>query len=124
MLAVFTGLTFFGMGVVNVWLVISWLLGVTIFLSAGYYFYTMISSRAPVITFQSTGIVLHRKGDKYIAWDSIVEWKMRRDKSSYSLIIGTNEGKTRVSLDMLDRNAKQIEEMVKTYIRQPGPLRP
>jgi hypothetical protein len=30
MLAVFTGLTFFGMGVVNVWLVISWLLGVTI----------------------------------------------------------------------------------------------
>jgi hypothetical protein len=84
----------------------------------------MISSRAPVITFQSTGIVLQRKGDKYIAWDSIVEWKMRRDKSSYSLIIRTNEGKTRVSLDMLDRNAKQIEEMVKTYIRQPGPLRP
>jgi len=83
--------------------------------------YLMAANRDPVLIFTAEGLQLPLKNNRFIQWRSIQEWKIRRHKSSYSLIIYTPENKTRIDISWLDRPAEEIERLMNSYIRQPGP---
>ena len=83
--------------------------------------YRRASSREPVLIFTSEGLQLPRKDNRFIQWGEITEWKIRRYKNSHSLIIYTPENKTRTDITWLDLPVKEIERLMSSYIRQPGP---
>jgi len=92
---------------------------VLFFLSRG--LYRKASSRNPVLIFTSDGLQIPMKNNQFIPWGEITEWKMRRDKSSHSLLIYTQENKTKIDIGWLDLPVKEIERLMISYIRQPGP---
>ena len=83
--------------------------------------YRRALSREPVLIFTSDGLQFPRKDNRFIQWGEIKEWKIRRYKSSHSLIIYTPENKTRIDISWLDLPVKEIERLMSSYIRQPGP---
>jgi len=83
--------------------------------------YRRASSKEPVLIFRSDGLQVVTKNNRLIQWGEITEWKIRRYKSSHSLIVYTRERTTRIDITWLDLPVKEIEELVRTYIRQPGP---
>ncbi len=85
--------------------------------------YQRLTSPEPVMTFYSDKLILHRKKNKGIYWTAITDWKIRSNKSNYYLVIRTNEGRTRVELNLLDHSSKDIRWLMETYIQQPGPGR-
>jgi hypothetical protein len=75
----------------------------------------------PVLTFHSHGLQLHGRKQIFIAWGAITKWKIRSTKGGYYLDIRTADQKKSIPLNMLERSSKTIEELMQTYIRQPGP---
>ena len=86
-----------------------------------YKLYRRASSREPVLIFTSDGLQIPPKNNRFIQWGEITEWKIKRYKSSHSLIIYTPGNKTRIDISWLDRPVKEIDHLMKSYIRQPGP---
>ncbi|MBS1663722.1 MAG: hypothetical protein JST68_21945 [Bacteroidetes bacterium] len=80
-----------------------------------------IRANAPVMTFESHALTIHKRKVKTILWPTIIEWKVRRDKSSEYLVIRTSTGKVRVAISWLDMPVKEIKRLMESYIRQPGP---
>jgi len=83
--------------------------------------YRRASSREPVLIFTSDGLQISSKNNRFIQWGEITEWKIKRYKSSYSLIIYTPGNKTKIDISWLDLTVKEIERLMSSYIRQPGP---
>jgi hypothetical protein len=83
--------------------------------------YRRASSGEPVLIFTSDGLQIPPKNNRFIQWGEIMEWKIRRFKSSHSLIIYTAGHKTRIDISWLDLPVKEIERLMSMYIRQPGP---
>jgi hypothetical protein len=78
-------------------------------------------SREPVMVFMSDGLTIRKKGNVYIDWNDITGWKIKTYKSSNHLIIRTAQGKTTIDISWLELPAKEIEDLMATYIRRPGP---
>jgi hypothetical protein len=89
----------------------------------GFRMYKRFSSRQPVLIFNSDGLQIPGKKNSYIRWDDITEWKIRTNKGSH-LIIRTSTGKTRIEITWLDHPVSEIQRLMETYIRQPGPVFP
>lgn len=87
----------------------------------GYITYKRVNHPLPALVFESEGLRFPQKKDRFIPWRSITEWKIRRHKSNYRLVIRTPEGKTSVDITWLDHPAMEIKRMLEMYIRQPGP---
>lgn|GEM_PF-3953971 len=83
--------------------------------------YKRYSSPQPVLIFNSDGLHIPGKSHRYIRWGEITEWKIRTDKSSKFLVIRTAGDRTRIDISWLELPAKEIEQLMKRYIRQPGP---
>ena len=83
--------------------------------------YKRASSREPVLIFTSDGLQIPVKNNRFIQWGEITDWKIRTHKSSHSLIIYTPQGKTRIDISWLDLPVKEIQRLMGSYIRQPGP---
>ena len=83
--------------------------------------YRRASSREPVLVFTSDGLQIPVKNNRFIQWGAITKWKIRTHKSSHSLIIYTTQGKTRIDISWLDLPVKEIQRLMGSYIRQPGP---
>ncbi len=83
--------------------------------------YRRVSSREPVLVFTSDGLQIPVKNNRFIQWGEITEWKIRTHKSSHTLIIYTSQGKTRIDISWLDLPVKEIQGLMGSYIRQPGP---
>jgi hypothetical protein len=83
--------------------------------------YRRYSGPNPALVFTSDGLQIPVKNNRFIQWGSITEWKIRRDKSNYNLIIRTPEGKTRIDITWMDLPVKEIQRLMESYIRQPGP---
>ena len=92
---------------------------VLFYLSRG--LYRKASSRNPVLIFTSDGLQIPMKNNQFIPWGEITQWKIKRYKSSHALIIYTPGNKTKVDISWLDLPAKEIERLMSTYIRKPGP---
>ena len=83
--------------------------------------YRRVSSREPVLVFTSEGLSIPVKNNQFIQWGAITKWKIRNEKSSQYLIIYTSQGKTRIDITWLDLPVKEIQQLMGSYIRQPGP---
>ena len=83
--------------------------------------YRRVSSREPVLIFTSDGLRIPAKNNRFIQWGAITEWMIRTYKGSHCLIIYTPGGKTRIDISWLDRPVKEIQRLMGSYIRQPGP---
>ena len=83
--------------------------------------YRRASNREPVLIFTSDGLQIPRRDNRFIQWGEITEWKIRRYKSNHSLVIYTLEKKTRIDITWLDLPVNEIERLMSSYIRQPGP---
>lgn len=83
--------------------------------------YRRVSSREPVLVFTSDGLQIPVKNNRFIQWGAITKWKIRTYKSSHHLIIYTPQGKTRIDISWLDLPVKEIQRLMGSYIRQPGP---
>jgi hypothetical protein len=83
--------------------------------------YRRVSSREPILVFTSEGLQIPMKNNLFIQWGSITKWTIRNDKSSHYLIIYTPEGRTRIDISWLDLPVKEIQRLMSSYIRQPGP---
>ena len=83
--------------------------------------YKRASNREPVLVFTSDGLQIPVKNNRFIQWGTITDWKIRTYKSSHTLIIYTPQGKTRIDISWLDLPVKEIQRLMGSYIRQPGP---
>ncbi|HTL10179.1 MAG TPA: hypothetical protein VL307_18015 [Chitinophagaceae bacterium] len=83
--------------------------------------YLMAAHRDPVLVFTADGLQFPLKNNRFIQWRAIQDWKIRRHKSTYTLIIHTPEDKTRMDISWLDKPVNEIEALMHSYSRQPGP---
>lgn len=97
---------------------------VIVLVVVGRILYVRASPDNPVLTFTSDGLVVASKNNRFIPWGAIQQWKTRRHKSSYTLIIYTAEQTTRVAISWLDLPVPEIERLMASYMRQPGPYGP
>lgn len=84
------------------------------------WFVRQLKVKRLALTFHSDGLEIHSDGS-FIAWSSVTEWKIRRDKGGDYLIMRTPEGKRRINVRLMDMPTGDVRDLIKTYIAQPGP---
>ena len=81
----------------------------------------IVRDNHPVLTLHSGGLMIHRGNRGLVSWGSVVKWKLRRNKNGYYLELRTTGKDYSISLNSLERSERQIEELVASYIQEPGP---
>lgn len=99
----------------------TFMIGVYIFLTASFIYHTFISlkkisNNEPILTFTKESIEINDTLKRVtFLWVQINHWEIDYDEGNYYLILKTNGVQKKVSLNLLDKQPKEIEALMNQY---------
>lgn len=89
---------------------------------------TRLRTNAPALVLSENSLEMNgmrkKEGVFVLKWSEIQSFSVAAGENAYYLIVSTESGKKKMQLNWLDKNPKEIEELLNKYRENNGRFRP